>query len=472
MKIIDQAIMDQVTLDQWNKASGPRSLRVSEVSKIITRLLDHKDLQDIWISGEITNFKKHSSGHLYFSLFEQVSGKESVISCAIWKNAARYLDFTPKDGMEVSAYGSVTHYEPGGRYSFQISQMRPSGAGERALLIEQWRREMAGKGWFSQERKRQPPKYPVRIGVVTSSTGAVIHDIRNVISGRFSAEIILSPAMVQGCSAHEDIAQAIKRVQNMVDVLIVGRGGGSYEDLFPFNHPCVVEAIVSCPVPVIAAIGHEVDITLADLAADVSASTPSHAAEQCVPDRQGELENLHHLKKRMFLQILNRYESAQDDINSVRDRISSARLFREIGLKRESLVEITDRLIRGALVSKSHAYTHLVELRGRLDGKHPATFLKRELPEQRAFLAELSERLSSGVTVRTQKEKAELELLSALLSARGPEALFRQGFCLVQAGEKVVRSCSDLSPGDLVRMRFVDGTADASIMQVNHDKKV
>jgi exodeoxyribonuclease VII large subunit len=215
------------------------------------------------------------------------------------RNAARYLDFTPDDGMEVRAYGSISHYEPGGRYSFQITQMRPAGAGERALLIEKWRREMAAKGWFSPERKRTPPKYPVRIGVVTSSTGAVIHDIRNVISKRFPAEIILSPAMVQGATAHEDIARAIIRVQDMVDVLIVGRGGGSHEDLFAFNHPCVVEAIVTCPVPVIAAIGHEVDITLADLAADVSASTPSHAAEQCVPDRVSERDALMHMKRRM-----------------------------------------------------------------------------------------------------------------------------------------------------------------------------
>ncbi|HOW05515.1 exodeoxyribonuclease VII large subunit, partial [Methanospirillum hungatei] len=368
MKIIDQVIMDQATLDNWTKKDGPVTLRVSEVSRMITRLLEDPSLQNIWITGEITNFKRHSSGHLYFSLSEQVAGKESVVSCAIWKSAARYLDFTPDDGMEVRAYGSISHYEPGGRYSFQITQMRPSGAGERALLIEGWRREMAAKGWFSPDRKRIPPRYPVRIGVVTSSTGAVIHDIRNVISKRFPAEIILSPTMVQGASAHEEIARAIIRVQDMVDVIIVGRGGGSYEDLFAFNHPCVVEAIVTCPVPVIAAIGHEVDITLADLAADVSASTPSHAAEQCVPDRESELDALIHMRKRMFLQLMNRLESAQEDLNGIRDRLSSPRLLREVRMRQEALADLTDRMERGAQGLKDRAQSRLAELRGRLEG--------------------------------------------------------------------------------------------------------
>jgi len=472
MKIIDQVIMDQATLDKWSKKEGPVTLRVSEVSRMITHLLEDSALQNIWITGEITNFKKHSSGHLYFSLSEQVNGKESVISCSIWRNAARYLDFSPDDGMEVRAYGSVSHYEPGGRYSFQITQMRPSGAGERALLIEGWRREMAAKGWFSPERKRTPPRYPVRIGVVTSPTGAVIHDIRNVISKRFPAEIILSPARVQGAEAHEDIARAIMRVQEMVDVLIVGRGGGSYEDLFAFNHPCVVEAIVNCPVPVIAAIGHEVDITLADLAADVSASTPSHAAEQCVPDRESELEALMHTRKNMFFQLVNRMGSAQEELNNVRERLSSARLLREVRVRQEGLAELTDRLARGASGFMDKAHSRISELRGRLEGKNPLLFMRRELPGQRAFLYEIKERLSCAVMVRLQDKQSEINSLSAILKARGPEALFKAGYCMITSAGEAVRSCTDLSPGQAVTLRLIDGTADATITEVNHEKKV
>jgi exodeoxyribonuclease VII large subunit len=308
--------------------------------------------------------------------------------------------------------------------------------------------------------------------VVTSPTGAVIHDIRNVISKRFPAEIILSPARVQGAEAHEDIARAIMRVQEMVDVLIVGRGGGSYEDLFAFNHPCVVEAIVNCPVPVIAAIGHEVDITLADLAADVSASTPSHAAEQCVPDRESELEALMHTRKNMFFQLVNRMGSAQEELNNVRERLSSARLLREVRVRQEGLAELTDRLARGASGFMDKAHSRISELRGRLEGKNPLLFMRRELPGQRAFLYEIKERLSCAVMVRLQDKQSEINSLSAILKARGPEALFKAGYCMITSAGEAVRSCTDLSPGQAVTLRLIDGTADATITEVNHEKKV
>ncbi|PWR76105.1 exodeoxyribonuclease VII large subunit [Methanospirillum stamsii] len=464
--------MDQVTLDKWNKNQDPHIFRVSEVSAIISHLLENEDLQNIWISGEITNFKRHSSGHLYFSLFEKKSGKESVISCSIWKSKAQYLDFLPEDGMEVRAYGSVSHYEPGGRYSFQITQMRPSGAGEKALLIEQWRREMAGKGWFNSERKRTLPKFPEKIGVVTSPTGAVIHDIENVISGRFPAEIILSPTIVQGPLAHEDIARAIGRVQGMVDVLIVGRGGGSNEDLFSFNHPVVVEAIVNSPVPVISAIGHDVDITLADLAADISASTPSHAAELCVPDRKSEYENLVHLKKRMFLRLIQNLERSQEDLNAVRDRLSFFRLQREMGIRRENLVEISDRLLRAGEASRQRAHSLLLELKGRIDGRNPRNILIRELPDRRAFMIELTERLTKSVSARIAREKTELRSMSAILAAHGPKEAFKRGYCLVHSDGKVVRSVCDIHPGAMVQLRFLNGTADAEIRKVQYDEKI
>ena len=464
--------MDQVTLDKWNKNGEPHSFRVSEVSAIISGLLDDEILQNIWITGEITNFKRHSSGHLYFSLFEQCFGKESIISCSLWKSAARYLDFSPEDGMEVRAYGSISHYEPGGRYSFLVSQMRPSGAGEKALLLDQWKREMAEKGWFSHERKRGLPKYPVRIGVVTSSTGAVIHDIKNVISQRFPVEIILSPTMVQGSAAHEDIARAIKRVQDLVDVLIVGRGGGSNEDLFPFNHPVVVEAIVSSPVPVVAAIGHEVDITLSDLAADFSASTPSHAAEQCVPDRQSELDSILHLKKRMYQRLIGSLEASLEELNRYRDRLSLPRIQREFVMRREYLADMTDRMERAGEGSRERSLSLLRELKGRLEGRNPFYFLKRDIPERRATLQELQERLIRSVRIRLDREKEVLTSLSAILTAQGPKAVLRRGYSLVHSDGSLVRSAADLHPGALVQIHFWDGTADAEIRQVQYDKKI
>ena len=464
--------MDQVTLDRWNEEHRPEYLRVSEVSAIISRLLSDPRLLKIWITGEITNFKKHSSGHLYFSLSDNKDEKESVILCSIWKNSVKYLGFTPEDGMEVQAYGSISHYEAGGRYSFQISQMRPSGAGEKALLIEKWRQEMTARGWFSAERKRPLPQYPVKIGVVTSSTGAVIHDIQKVFTGRFPVEIILSPTSVQGISAHEEIAGAIKRVQGHVDVVIVGRGGGSYEDLFPFNHPVVVEAIISCQVPVIAAIGHEVDITLADLAADFRASTPSHAAEKCVPDRRSELEKIYQIRRMMYHRLINGLEAADEELNNLRERLCGPGIIRNVSQRREYLADLTDRIFRAESSVIIREKLLLDGIKGRLEAKNPRILLERELPERRSYLTELFERLQVSVIVKIKEKRMDLHALSGILSSFSPEALSGRGYCLITKNNTLITSVTDLSADDMVRIRFADGNIDAQVRKVFHDKEV
>ena len=262
-------------------------LTVGEVSVIIERLLDDRLLQDIRVQGEVTNYKHHTRGHRYFSLSEKGGGSTAaVIKCVMWRSDAERLSFEPEDGMEVVVTGSVRVYPPHGSYQVQVKAMTRGGAGEKYLLVEKWRKELAAEGCFATERKRLLPPFPVRVGVVTSETGAVIHDIRTVIARRYPVEIVISPTAVQGEDAHKEIAQAIERVAGHVDVVIVARGGGSFEDLFPFNHPDVVRAIAACPVPVVSAIGHEVDVTLADLAADMRAPTPSAAAELVVPDKK------------------------------------------------------------------------------------------------------------------------------------------------------------------------------------------
>jgi len=464
--------MDQVTLDKWNNDQKPAVLHVSEISAIISDLLADSRLSRIWVTGEITNFKRHSSGHLYFSLSDNRDKFEAVISCSIWKSSVRYLGFTPEDGMEVQAYGSVNHYEPGGRYSFQITQMRPSGAGEKALLIEQWKREMSAKGWFNSERKRPLPQYPQKVGVVTSPTGAVIKDIKNVFSVRFPVEIILSPATVQGPLAHEEIARAIRRVEKLVDLIIVGRGGGSFEDLFSFNHPEVVKAIVNCPVPVVAAIGHEVDITLADLAADFRASTPSHAAERSVPDRRSELDQLIQVRKMMYHLLIGGLETAEEDINHLRDRLSSPGLMREIFQRREYLADLTDRMTRAQTAHLSRKKMILDGQKSRLEGKNPRMLIVRELPEKRVFITELSERLGRSVLVRLNEKKMELNAVSAIISSHSPEALSNRGYCIVRKDNTIITSVLELSAKDLIKIRFADGTANATIGEVCHDKKV
>jgi len=463
--------MNQRTLDSWGGEQRPAVLRVSEVTEVITRLLDNPELQNIKVCGEITNFKRHGSGHLYFSLSERQGEKEYTIRCSIWKNAARNLPWTPEDGMIVEAYGSISHYERGGSYSFIITRMWQSGAGEKALLIEQWRRELTAKGYFSPERKRPLPAYPQTIGVVTSETGAVIHDIRNVISCRFPAGIILSPTAVQGPGAHDEIAAAIRRVAALVDVIIVGRGGGSYEDLFSFNHPVVVEAIATCPVPVVAAIGHEVDVTLADLAADVRASTPSHAAEVCVRDRKAEIDSLNHIRSRIFRRLLSRIEQADEELNDLRERFTPLRMEREIVQRRQYLVDMSDRLGDSTGLKISTLRVDLREHAARIEGKNPIMILRREIPERRVRLGDLADRLAQSVAHAVIIHRRELESLTSVLQARNPYS-FREGYCLVKRNDEVISTAAGLAVNDTVELIFRDGTATAGIQKVNMNEKV
>ncbi len=463
--------MDQLTLDTWSGEKRPEVLRISEVTAVITRLLDTPALLNIRVTGEITNFKRHSSGHLYFSLSEKQGEKEYTIRCSIWKSAARQLSWTPGDGMIVEASGSVSHYERSGQYSLIITRMWQSGAGEKALLIEKWRRELAAKGYFAPERKRQLPEYPVRIGVVTSETGAVIHDIRNVIACRFPTEIILSPAAVQGAGAEEEIAAAIGRVAPRVDLIIVGRGGGSYEDLFPFNHPLVVEAIAHCPVPVVAAIGHEVDVTLADLAADIRASTPSQAAELCVRDRRAEIETLNHIRSRIFRRLLSRIEQASEELNDLRERFIPARMDRSISERRQFLVETGDRMEEVTALTLSRYHVQLREIAARLEAKNPAAILIREIPERRSRIADIRERLIRAAACSLNERRMELAALKSALEASNPH-IPRKGCCIVHRENVLIGSAGEISAGDTVELKFSDGRAVAAIREVTYHEEV
>ncbi|MFH0966186.1 MAG: exodeoxyribonuclease VII large subunit [Methanobacteriota archaeon] len=464
--------MDQQTLDTWSREHRPAVLRVSEVAAVITQLLDTPELSNIKVSGEITNFKRHGSGHLYFSLSERIGEKEFTIRCSVWKTAARYLPWVPEDGMIVEAFGSINHYERNGQYTLVISQMWQSGAGEKALLIERWKRELTAKGYFSTERKRPLPEYPVRIGVVTSETGAVIHDIQNVISCRFPTEIILSPTAVQGPTAHDEIAAAIRRVAGMVDLVIVGRGGGSFEDLFVFNHPVVVEAIATCPVPVIAAIGHEVDVTLADLAADHRASTPSQAAELSVKDRKTEIELLNHIRNRIFRRLLSRIEQAEEELNDLRERLSQFRMDRSLSQRRQYLVDISDRMSNLADLAQGKHHLRLREYRARLEARNPTSMLRREIPERRVRLSDLSEHLIHAVFIRLGAHQKELASLTAVLNARNPYTACRNGYCMVLRSGQIVSTSGILSPGEQVELIFTDGKAKAEIREVERYEKV
>jgi exodeoxyribonuclease VII large subunit len=413
-------------MDWFSSPEEPESvpaapLLVSELSAIIAELLDNRRLQDIRVRGEVTNYKHHGRGHRYFSLSEKGGGNTAaVVKCVMWRSDADRLAFIPEEGMEVIVSGSVTVYAPHGAYQLQVRKMEKAGLGEKYLLVEQWKRELAAQGLFAPDRKRNLPLFPARVGVVTSETGAVIHDIRNVVERRYPLEIVISPTAVQGEDAHREIAEAIRRLHGRADVVIVARGGGSFEDLFPFNHPDVVRAVAACPVPVVSAIGHEVDITLTDLAADVRAPTPSAAAELVVPDRSSLSVRLQELRIRMNTALLGRVAHAREEAAGFRDRL------------------------------------------------RPQRFLRR-LDERKTATADLAERLERGLATRLERDRLLLAGLRASLEGRSPRAVLARGYCIAELDGRVVRGTAGLKKDDRLRLRFFDGSSEVAVERVDHD---
>ena len=266
------------------------TLTVSQVNRYIKAILDEaQPLNRIYVSGEISNFKHYrQSGHMYFTLKDN----SSQLKCVMFAGNNSSLKFTPEDGMSVVCFGKVSAYERDGQYQLYVSSMQPNGLGALALAYEQLKQRLEKEGYFAPEHKKSVPKYPTKIGVATSNMGAAVEDIKNIISRRFPlAEIVICPTVVQGGDASEDIASSVKFLDTLgVDVIIVGRGGGSMEDLWAFNTMPVIQAVYDCNTPIISAVVHETDFTLCDFVADLRAPTPSAAAELAVPDINSELQ--------------------------------------------------------------------------------------------------------------------------------------------------------------------------------------
>jgi exodeoxyribonuclease VII large subunit len=415
-------VSGQGTLDRWQEQSD-RVLRVSELSSIIKEIFLDERLQDILVEGEITNYKHHSRGHRYFSLSERAFDEASVIHCVMWQSQGQKLAFTPEDGMHVIVRGYVDVYQAAGKYQLYVHEMRLAGAGEKYLLVERWKKELAAEGCFLEERKRELPQFPCTIGVVTSKTGAVLQDIRNVISRRYPVRIILSPTAVQGDTAHLEIAKAIKRLDGHADVIIVARGGGSFEDLFPFNHPEVVRAIATSCTPVVSAVGHEVDTTLADYAADARAPTPSAAAELVVPDRAVLTAALRDYKRTMEAILVNRHDRACREIETLRERIHPRRLIRRVA-------------------------------------------------DRRQYIEDQRERLQFSANNKISAGRLTLAEIRSGLSAKNPLAVLSRGYCVVEKQGGVVRSARSLGKGDRIVLRLVDGRGEALMEDIRYDEKI
>ena len=380
---------------------------VSELNQYIKGCLESDPrLSRVYIRGEISNFTRHSSGHLYFSIKDE----ESQIRAVMFRSAAQSLRFLPEDGMKVLVSGSVSLYVKGGSYQLYVSSLSPDGLGALYLAYERLKQKLETEGLFSEERKRPLPSYPEKIGVITSPTGAAVRDILNITGRRYPlADIVLYPALVQGEGAPRSLLCGLEYFSKTdVDLLIIGRGGGSIEDLWAFNNEDVARRIAEMPMPVISAVGHETDFTICDFVADLRAPTPSAAAELAVPDI-----------RELYLYL-----------DGVHSRLQNA-LSHPIKRKKERLLALRERLF---LLSDGRL----------LDGK-------------RQVLLRLHERLKAACQMDFIKRRASISVMAEKLETLSPLRVLGRGYCVAHTAAGVVSSVDAVSVEDSLSLSLLDG---------------
>ena len=459
---------DQLSLEQWTQSKpsqtgeDPHILSVSELNRAIRSSLEGQ-FGLIWLKGEISNFKPHSSGHFYFSLKDE----KAQISAVMFRGSNSALRFRPEDGMEVVVRGRVTVYEPRGNYQIVCEIMEPVGLGALQMAYEQLKRKLEAEGLFAAERKKPLPAFPQRLVIVTSPTGAAIRDMINVLSRRYRAlEVTLIPASVQGVQAPREIVAAIElanRLQ-MFDVMIVGRGGGSIEDLWSFNDESVVRAIANSKIPTISAVGHEIDFTLADFAADLRAPTPSAAAELVVKNVHDVNEKIIGQTQRLKTLFQSQWRQRLDFLKNLSTRlIDPKRKLQDLSLRCD---ELADRLVR-AIENRISQQKMRVEVLRQRQG-NPLKHL-RELG-QRVVLQRV--RLT-GSTARLLERKRGIQArLAGALDALSPLRVVERGFSIVTLEGQVVKSVSQVQTGSLVEVQLAEGKISAQVQKIISEKGV
>ena len=409
--------------DEYGNELLPPSKTVSQVNEYIKMLIeDEIQLQDMYVSAEISNFKHHSTGHMYFTLKDE----SSEIRAVMFRAYASRLNFRVENGMKVLVHARVGVYEKAGSYQLYVDSMQPDGIGALYLAYEQLKSKLASEGLFNEEYKKPLPKFPKRIGVITSPTGAAIRDIIKVATRRCPlSDIILYPAAVQGRESAFELTRAIEHFNliNNVDVIIIGRGGGSLEDLWSFNDEALARAIFASDIPVVSAVGHEIDFTICDFVADVRAATPSHAAELVTPNCE-----------ELRIRIDNIYTSLK---NTVLGTLSEYRL-----------------LIDGYMKSKAL--------------KDPMYLFD----EKRMRLVDTTDKLFNAMNYKNKELRSTLTTVSASLTALNPLAVLARGYGAVFNNENgVIKSVENVRIGDKIKVKLSDGSLIASVGNIEREEK-
>ena len=424
---------------------------VSELTAQIRDLLE-REFPSVWIQGEISNLRSAPSGHVYFTLKDEAA----QVRCVMFKLQRRFLKFRLEDGLHVIAWGRISVYSLRGEYQLILDTMEPVGLGSLMLAFEQLKKRLTSEGLFDEAKKKPIPPFPKRIGLVTSSRGAAVRDMIRISKRRFpGTHILVSPASVQGDRAPEEIVAAIDRLCNAgdVDVIIIGRGGGSIEDLWAFNDEKVVRAVADCRLPIVSAVGHETDVTLTDFAADLRASTPSAAAEMVVPDKQDLQEGVIHLAARMKSCMRNFLERRIGILNELLRTLYDPR--RQIQERRMRLDELTIRLCSSVRRKLEVESKEVEALAARLRPE----YLTRGIDAGRDRCTALFTELVRAIQNSLKECRSSVENIAARLDSLSPLSVLARGYSVTlrQKTGTVISNAAEVQTGEEVQVRLHRG---------------
>lgn len=444
-----------------NNSENPPVRTVSQLTREVKGLLEH-EVGAVWVGGEISNWRVSPAGHAYFTLKDE----GAQLSAVMFKGSLRRLNMDPESGLDVVVHGRITVYEQRGQYQIICDNLQPQGVGALQLAFDKLKKKLADEGLFEEAHKKALPMLPMRIGVVTSPTGAAIRDMLNVIDRRFAnVNVVLYPARVQGDEAPPEIVHGIRTLDERgVDVIIIGRGGGSLEDLWAFNDERVVRAVYRCATPIVSAVGHEIDFSFSDFAADVRAPTPSAAAELVVQERAVLADRVARGRQRMATALTRRIESLRGRMNVVGAASVLRRPTVLVEQARQRLDDARERVEAAVTDQAAVARIRVDQSARALVLLSPKVRIERTSERLRA----LARRIEHAGAHQAERKRARMESLGAKLHGLSPLGILERGYAVAwtMPGHELVRDGHALAPGDKVSLRFGKGAAEATIDRV------
>jgi len=434
---------------------------ISALNKAIKNMFDSKvELQNIHLKGEISNFKHHSRGHFYFTLKDETSS----ISAIMFSSNARNIKFTPTDGMKVLVSGKVSVYEAGGTYQIYVDEMMEDGLGNLYLEFEKLKKKLESEGLFKKEYKKEIPKFPLKVGIITAPTGAAIRDILSTIKRRFPiCETILFPTLVQGVDAKDDIVRSINIANTYpLDVIILGRGGGSIEDLWAFNEECVARAIFDSKIPIVSGVGHEIDFTISDFVADLRAPTPTGAAEMTVPNVQDVINLINQLNTRINKAMLNKidlYNSKLDSLKNSYTLKNPMSLYEKLEQKFDNLYERLINSIKNNISSNKERLNTI--------NKSFIFINPRLLFADKAYnYNDLIKRLRNNILKIIDDNKNVYVNLLTKVEILNPITTLKRGYSVTRINEKIVKDIKNIQKGDILLTTISNGKIESIVKNI------